>query len=420
MNSEKLNRYYELLRKDCTVNKEGKIEWKIDSFLNNQFVVYSELIYRTLFENTSQNLTIKKTLEKELLSFLGNSSLPPNWITLQSEILEKIDSAQKKTFIIGFGLPFRNNLAKEYLFKEINLKQFKIKRISYRTFDENFGIDFLYRHYIKRYEKSIITTALHNSFLFFEAEVEAIDGRNAMDIFEYYFGGIQSAVNISNSFNKFIMQYGARSVQALLLIPDIYVLKCDSNLEEYSEYIPNFSLDSRESSIRDIKKSKIYKLSIKILRKEQKKVTDIEKIFLECLNAYNKALLSGNRGDAFLNYWRVLEFATGSKDRKNYEAMNLIRNFFADNIRKDIGDLIVSERNSLVHLGRCDEHSDNYINWVKEYAEASIHLLIWLIDKKYENKNDLECFFSILPLPKKSAQKYKKMISQIQNDRNRE
>jgi len=57
---------------------------------------------------------------------------------------------------------------------------------------------------------------------------------------------------------------------------------------------------------------------------------------------------------------------------------------------------------------------------VKEYAEASIHLLIWLIDKKYENKNDLECFFSILPLPKKSAQKYKKMISQIQNDRNRE
>ena len=63
-----------------------------------------------------------------------------------------------------------------------------------------------------------------------------------------------------------------------------------------------------------------------------------------------------------------------------------------------MGDLAARARNQFVHIGVCvgkQEHGNNYIKWMQQYAEQSLLILLYLYKnrKTWRNEGALNIFF---------------------------
>jgi len=122
----------------------------------------------------------------------------------------------------------------------------------------------------------------------------------------------------------------------------------------------------------------------------------IRKVIRELSLANN----STDRSIRQLSYWRCLELATAKcgSSRKEKEIIKIFQNYYINKFWKQMGDLILSARNTYVHQGvqsSPGETFDHYVNWSQQYSEKALMILLSLYDDRtlLKTEGDVDKFF---------------------------
>lgn len=129
--------------------------------------------------------------------------------------------------------------------------------------------------------------------------------------------------------------------------------------------------------------------------------TAISQRILAVTKELNLAYSTDNLGLRQLSYWRCLELATAknSSSRKEKEIIQIFQNYYPNEAWKQMGETILKLRNTYVHRGELLDENDffknYYLNWAKQYAEASLRILLYLFknQSKWKNIADIDKFF---------------------------
>jgi hypothetical protein len=413
VNDEQLNNVYNIAKKLIQFDAKGSAS--MHGQQRQQFDCCIEYLFSKL-NFDKKNLSTKLSFRRAIIDSIKQNQTP-NWGNITREIQRESQQSKKDSWKILFGIPIASKGKKFFPFHQLTLSTISIKTISKKTFFRTFQPEVYYSSYQAKDNPSFFRQL--DEFLFFQVILDANSDQDAMDTFSYSFDLLRYSINASCSFHRYTEYLGA-GIRPSAVVPSaeyFHAQRMDKSQppEMFISYYPTRLFENKNRIDRDVKKEPIYKKTIALLRKH--KLNGIEGIFLRCIEAFGAALESTTRADAFMNFWRVLEIATHSGDKRNFEIINLLKPFFPDEISRVQGDVVLSQRNEYVHSGEFSEHSDSHVNWVKEYAEAAIHLLRWLLHHGYGTTNDLDTFYSLYPNDEDCAALKKRIIIDLQKSR---
>lgn len=419
MNTTRLDEYLNLARKHIKLEDDGK--YSMSDHHIELFDAMQELILIELDFNNKYDLSLRGVFKEKLIAGMRDGK-KIDWDVFKIDVEKHIKEVEYKDYLLGLGVPIKYQSKGALPFRRISFDETSISVITFAQFRDTFGFTEVIEHYRRQHDKSKAMSAIAG-FTFFKVSVKAMHERHALEIFNRNFGYIKALINSSNYWGTYTSHlFGGIKPHVALMDADIYILKDVTNnkSEPCHDFYPQYLLQPEGKLTRDIKKVGLYKKIIKILRKSVAKRNALERILLNCVNSYDSALSARNRKDAFLNYWRILEYATNSSERKNDETVGLITPYFVRNREMQlVSKILVKARNDLVHRGEFFEYSDSAVNWIKEYAEASINLLFWLLNRGYKSIEDLNIFYSIYPNSNKDAALKQKVLKQLTYSRSK-
>ncbi len=414
MNHKILNNYYTLAKKHIEFQDDKNLIDGHDHI--DAFQTLLELMIQEMEFPHTNDLTLRKTFRDHLIKLLKDfdPSKEIDWAKVKNQILTKLVNSPRN-YIIGFGIPLKTKRKGKFPFSRLTVDNLKYCSINWNTYKNEFGFSEMFNHFQKRHSRERIASAL-NKFKFYKAYVKATSDRHAIDTFDTNFSLLKASINTANYWLSYTRHLGSGiKMHSAIIDPEIYIVTNSTTPKiDYYTYYPKYILIPECSLERDIKQISLYNKIIRILKKPNDSRNDIESILLNCIKAYDLALSSTTRQEAFLHYWRILEYATGTGDRNNKEIVKLLIPFFKREENKLKAKLLVKIRNNLVHKGEFYEYSDFHLNWIKEYAEASIQILFWLLKKGYSTRSDLETFYSIYTNSKEIKKLKVKILNHLQ------
>lgn len=145
--------------------------------------------------------------------------------------------------------------------------------------------------------------------------------------------------------------------------------------------------------------------------------TAISQRILAVTKELNLAYSTDDLGLRQLSYWRCLELATAKNgsSRKEKEIIQIFQNYYSNEAWKQMGETILKLRNTYVHRGELLDENDffenYYLNWAKQYAEASLRILLYLFKNrsKWKKAADINKFFDYYIEP----DEYLKLASEL-------
>lgn len=408
-NYSEINNLYNIARKEIKYNNSGGREINL---ILDKFEILSETTFSKLFPEFTENITVRSIFNTALNIQLQTKTKSIDWEAFKKQVLNRYKDSSKKIFKIGFIVPIKIDKDIKFPINRLTINNVRFSLISENTFWKRYKSDEFEKHFNERYNKMKFFTALKD-FKFFESTVEAVSDRDAIDSNERALDILRAIISWCDISGAYYWRFGEGKSQIAFPSPEIYIVKYNKKYTPYKVYYPEYYLYPPKLIKTDLSKSTKFKLVLKIVKKQKR--NQLEDLLLKIIQTYSNALSSKKRSDTFLNYWRILEFATNSKERKNEEIVKLIYPYFNDQKYMYVGDLIVNARNSFVHSGDFTEYTDNYVNWVKQFADASIQIIFWLLKHGYENIADINDFFQFFRATKEINKKRLKILLDLKN-----
>lgn len=229
----------------------------------------------------------------------------------------------------------------------------------------------------------------------FVAEIAARDPHEAFRRVNDVFHLFRSAYNLLDIENSFVAIMGHRNL-GTLLPPPLYGVFNDAGVCEATYTSP---LGRRFDAVR-LTPERAAEACSMLREATAPDASETRTMLVDLLRLYGHAVDTADRSDAFLNFWRTLEFATfGGRDRR-YDMADVAKRATAllDNDEVDRAFLTALSRirNDLVHRGHFADEGLKEIELLRKMVEACIDSLRKFA-AEFPTWEELEQFYEYAP-----------------------
>lgn len=409
INFQKADEYHKYIKKKLKFDQSGKWDG------NHIFELHDieELIYLELFpdniDNQLQRQIFAREYRKQLLAgTFSGFKLVRNKVIKKYKISKR--SATTKSYKLLIVMYMSSPSKSEFIFKTLKINEVSFRYLGNKNTSKLFCTKEMVQNLKSQFDLNKRASFSIFSLRYLLASTEAIDSEQAFDKITRNFNLIRAVYNYVESSNITTIRCSYQEEPiATLREPIAYLmLEDDKNLDVYyslKDSIDNF-YKSKSTFRSKISQGNFLRIK-RILQKNQK--TEVEKILTSCIFQLGNAFDEDNMHNRFLSFYRVCEYATGINiQRKNSDIVDLVGWYYMkiDKNKKSQREEIIYKakfnyvkkiRNRLVHEGYFYNYSDIHVNWVKELAEASIQILIWMINNGIKTESEMKIFWELYP-----------------------
>lgn len=356
----------------------------------------AELLFRALHKKVNDRIAVRAEFDSKLLNMVYNNAEYD-----RRSLVIKPQHQQNKTFTIYFQIYFLSKSTKTDLFKtQLTLSGIKFTWCSERDFWRIVNKVGDIREY--RWRRSKVFPKLDNESNTYTVKAK-VANRNmeaAVNKATRTFQGLMDCINVVQAFNhqERNLLYGPSSNKTAISSVGIFIAERDDKAEIFWSTTRRCALPSKKLNALDTDKKGLLRVLLRAFQNNNSAAADR----LRCVvMEFASALDAEDVNLSLLGFWRCLEITTrkaNGQTRRETEVLDIFKNYIpGERYWEQQGLLIRETRNIYVHRGVSGAESppDYYLNWSKQYAEASIRILIWLYNNRatWRSDDDIDIFF---------------------------